>query len=431
MTTSQLSSLEKFDADPDLARLEEMLAEFDAFAFLGVSSSEEIHSKILAWLLDPRGNHSAGDFFLTNFLLETGSVTSDDIHAIDWSETLVQREWRNVVDGRTGFLDILILNTVASFACAIENKVFSGEHSSQLTRYRKALEQEYGSFHRSHLFVSPPGTPPERPEEQRFWTPVDYATILRLVKMTLEDGVSLDNQEVTAFLRQYATTLRSRIVPNTSMKQMASRIYLQHREAIDLIDCHKDSYLNDLREICKEVIGQQESWCLIGERVQGKLVGFIDTDWKEFGVFRTGTGWCPQTDSLLMLDVDFRVIGQVTLILTISTANDEYVRKQLFEKTQGRCPGIFNHRGSPRGGYNKGYIRLYASEPILSESDFIYGDRVSWRDRVREQVSNFAENEYRKMNQIILDSFQEIEAKLGHQQASGDKCKGSRTGGVV
>ena len=89
---SKLSSLNRFSAHSDLARLETMLTEFDAFDFLGVSTSEEIHSRILAWLLNPRENHSVGDFFLTRFLLETKSGTSEQIHAIDWSETLIQRE---------------------------------------------------------------------------------------------------------------------------------------------------------------------------------------------------------------------------------------------------------------------------------------------------------------------------------------------------
>ena len=419
---SKLSSLNRFSADPDLARLEDMLAEFDVFAFLGVSTKEEIHSKILAWLLNPQENHSAGDYFLMNFLVETKAVSDKVVRAIDWSETSVQQEWRNMVDGETGFLDILILNTGASFACAIENKIFSGEHGEQLTRYRQALEQQYGSFHRSHLFLTPRGTSPERPEERHFWTPVDYDTILRLVQRTLEeDGVNLANEEVKAFLQQYATALRRRIVPDTNLAKLATKIYLRHKEAIELIHRYKDSYyLDDVREICKEAIERQEGWHLVGERDRGELLGFIDTSWQNFSVFHTGTAWLPDTDALLMLDFDFREVGQVSLLLTISSADSEDsedVRKLLFDKTQGKHPGIFDHRGSPRGGYRKSTIRLYASKPILSNSDFVDGDVASWRDGVTRWLSDFTESEFPKMNEIILDSLQEIEIELGHQQA--------------
>ena len=327
---------------------------------------------------------------------------------------------RNVVDDRTGFLDILILNTGASFVCAIENKVFSGEHGEQLTRYRKALEQEHCSFHRRHVFLSPPGTPPVCPKERHFWTPVDYGAILGLVQLTLEEGIDPENEEVKAFLQQYAMTLRRRIVPDTNLKLLATKIYLRHKEAIDLIHRYKSSYyLDDLSKICKEAIGLREDWYLLGERDGGELIGFIDTSWERYSVFRTGTGWLSYTDTspLLMLDFDFRDIGQLKLLLTIATADDEDVRKLLFDKTQGKHPGIFDHRGSPRGGYRESTIRLYASKPILSESDFIDGDVASWRDGVTRWLSDFAENEFPKMNEIILDSLQKIETELGHQQA--------------
>ena len=110
-SVTQISALERFVVgNLDLEQFEEMLKKFDAFAFLGVSGSEETHSKILAWLLDPRGNHSAGDFFLTTLLRETGAATDEQIHNIDWSNTTVQREWYNVVAGipqiKPTFLDI-------------------------------------------------------------------------------------------------------------------------------------------------------------------------------------------------------------------------------------------------------------------------------------------------------------------------------------
>ena len=417
---TQISALQRFAEDnADLERLEEILSKFDAFAFLSISRSEETHSKILAWLLDPQENHSAGDLFLTEFLLETGAATCEQVRTIDWSNTIVQREWRNVVDGETGFWDILILNAGAKFACAVENKLFSGEHTEQLTRYRRALEQEYRAFSRSYLFLSPQSIPPRRSEERGFWTPVDYGTILRLVEKTLDRRVEPRNEDVTAFLRQYATTLRRRIVPDTEIKQMATRIYLQHREAIDIINRHKEAYIDDLREICKEVIGCRKEWQIIGERAEKKLFGFIDTRWTRFPTFSTGTGWQPQTNSLLLLDFDFRVIGQVTLILTVSSGSTKAdVRKMMYDKTQRQHPDIFDHRGSPMGGYHDTrFIRLYASEPILTESDIISGDRASWRNRVMEWVSEFIKSEYPEMNRIICDSFQEIEGELERQKA--------------
>ena len=73
----------------------------------------------------------------------------------------------------------------------------------------------------------------------------------------------------------------------------------------------------------------------------------------------------------------------------------------------------FNHRGDQReGAYRKSTIRLYASEPILSEHDFIGRDQTSWNEAITKWLSDFAEKEFPRMNRIILGSLQQIEDKL-------------------
>ena len=413
---TQTQSLEAFEADPDLAHLEEMLTEFDALELLGVSRFEETHSDILAWLLDPRGNHLMGDFFLRSFLLETNAVTTEQIRGKDWSNTEVRREWHNVVDGDIGRLDILVLNVDNQFACAIENKVFSGEHSGQLTRYRKALERQYPTptYHRGYLFLTRHGTLAELAEERKHWNPTDYGMILRLVEETLEYWGGRGTEGVMAFLWQYQKTLRRRIVPDTETRRIANNLYLRHRKAIDLIVDQKSAHIADLSRICEEVTKQKTNWELIGEREKGELLGFVDPTWKKHCLLRTGTSFGKQSDSLLVLDFDFRDFGEVRLLLTIMEGSVEDVRESLFGKTHKQHPGIFDHRNHrKRGTYSKNTVRLYASEPILSSQVFFEGDRGAWRAAIERRVSEFVENEYQKMNKIILDSLKEIEKELG------------------
>ena len=130
---------------------------------LDLSGKEEVHSRFLVWLLDPHQNHGAGDYFLRHFLLATGAATPDEVHDIDWSTTSVRREWLAVVDGEQGYLDILLVNHRAQILCAIENKIFSpegfSEGISQLTHYRRALENDFCDFSRRHVFLSPQGVP--------------------------------------------------------------------------------------------------------------------------------------------------------------------------------------------------------------------------------------------------------------------------------
>ena len=416
---SQMSALNDLEADPNFTQLRKMLAEFDALAVLGVSRRENAHSNVLAWLLNPQGNHLLGDFFLKNFLLETSAATAEYVAHQDWSNTQVLREWHSVVDGEAGALDILILNEGAKFVCAIENKVFSDEHSGQLTRYRKALENSYGRFHRSHLFLTRHGDLAKRAEERDSWTPVDYGTVLRLLESTIEHWGGRGTEAVMAFLRQYAKTLRRHIVPDTETKRMANDLYLRHREAIDLIVEQKKAHFADLSRICKEEAMLVTNWQLLGERDGGELLGFVDPEWKKHDVLRTGTTLGQQSNSLLVLDFDFRVFGEVRMLLTIMGGRDETIRESLYAETQGNHPTVFDHKGHEYGGrYRKQTIRLYVSEPILSGTDFIEGDRESWRKAISEGVRRFVKEDFPEMNRIILDSLKEIEGELATQSAS-------------
>ena len=419
---TQIQALEALQSDPDLKHLEEMLAEFDALELLGVSRSEEKHSDVLAWLLDPRENHLMDDLFLRNFLLETNAVTTEQIRGKDWSNTEVQREWPNVVDGDIGRLDILVLNVDEKFACAIENKVFSEEHGNQLTRYRKALERQYPTptYHRSYLFLTRHGTLAELAEERKHWHSTDYGMILRLIEEILEHWGGRGTEGIMAFLRQYQKTLRRRIVPETETRRIANNLYLRHKKAIDLIVDQKSAHIADLSRICEEVTRQKTNWDLIGEREKGELLGFADPTWKNHCLLQSGktSALGEQSDSLLVLDFDFREFGKVRLLLTIMYGSDEDVRMSLFRKTKERHPDIFDHRDHwNKGKYSKDTVRLYASEPILSSQVFFEGDRVAWRAAIERRVSNFVENEYPKISEIILDSLKEIEKELGYQPA--------------
>ena len=155
---SKFRALHDFATDnPDLQLLEEMLAEakaqptqFDLFDLLNLWWQEDIHSRVLTWLLGPDNSHCIGDYFLKNFLAQLD--LPDCIgKASDWSKSESQREWYCVVDGGGGWLDILVTNENAKFACAIENKIISPEGGRQLTHYRKALESEYprSRFHQA------------------------------------------------------------------------------------------------------------------------------------------------------------------------------------------------------------------------------------------------------------------------------------------
>lgn len=394
-----------------------MAREFDALSFLGLSEDEITHSKILAWLLDPGENHGASDCFLKFFLVNTGAFTQEKVQSYDWSETMVRREWPNRVDGQPGFLDILVLNQRENFVCAIENKVNSSEHSGRLTRYRRALEARYPGLRRCLLFLSPNGDLPVSADERASWKSVDYRKVLDAVEYTLQEGVGQDNLEVAAFLRQYTITLRRNIVPDTNIQQLATRTYFQHREAVDLIMKHREGYIEDLKQFCKEAIQGQADWTAVSPQEDGtsdRLVGFFHSDWKSINAFCAGKGWNRESDGALRFHFDLRNPSVVNLILTIPQGDiDDVTRKALFDMGKGRCD-VFDYKGHRYGGqYKANWLRLHVSEPILSEEDFLTWDREEARQKLLNWVEEFAAGEFLLMNKAIGACFGELDRNRG------------------
>lgn len=408
---AQVDALEKFAVEPDLKRLrglvEEHRAEFDALDFLRLSNDEEFHSNFLAWLLNPLQNHGVGSYFLRHFLRQTGTQMPTD--TIDWSGTDVRREWVNEVDGQGGRLDILVVNQAEKFLCAIENKIRIGEHSEQLTRYRKALLAEYPAFTQQYVFLSPSGVLPYREKEQGYWTVANYGVVLQLVEQVISNIVNPDKEAVRAFLQQYATTLRRNIVPdaNTNIVQLARKIYFEHRQAIELIIQCKPDFADETKPILREAIAQHQRLKFDSEGPN--IIRVRSADWDQFPTFKTGTAWKP-SGSVLTFEFDFRP-QHPCLVLMLGPGTDPGVRSKIYESVVQH-----QHVFSPISQSLTSFAGLDKKGPILDDSDFDnWTDRNSIRRKVMDWVKNFAENEFPAMNEVIVNCLREYEAEAKGQ----------------
>ena len=409
---SQLRGLHDFAGSPDLARLYTLMAEAQSepnlLAIIGVQWSESVHSNFLAWLLNPTANHGIGDYFLKQFLLLTGEP-SEVCAVADWYNSEVQSEWFCVVDEVSGYLDLLILNRSAQFLCAIENKILAPEGGDQLTRYRKGLEAAYPNFTRRHIFLSPRGIPPQRPEEQKYWMPMDYTAILQLVDRTADDNAATISDDVRVLLRQYATTLRRNIVPETTeIQQLARKLYLEHREALALIYQHRPAWVPETIPILKEAVAEQKDWHL--DQEDNGYVRFRPAAWDDFHSIRTGTGW---EDSPALMLFEFRFYnGKPWLDLTLAPGTDETVREKLLEAAR-QNPADFQYTLALHSGWTRLHME---KEYITDDSDYGIGwDNGATRAKIKAWVADFAEKQFPKMNAVIVNCLREYEAEPAQQ----------------
>ena len=423
--TEQRRALEGFAADDRLVEVKRLLAEagaqaarFNLFELLGLASDEERHSRILGWLFDPAQNHAIGAAFLTGFLAATTAeadkccIAPAAAPTAGWETTGVQLEWFHQVDDEWGYLDILIVNRQKRFLCAIENKIWAAERSDQLTRYRKALEAAYPDYCRHLVFLSPRGTAPDSAEERKFWTPVNYTAVLSALDRTIETQTM--PPDVSAFLRQYATTLRRRIVPDsTEINRLARKIYLEHREAIELIYQHKPNFVDEAKRILREAIRHQTDWSLVQE---GALfLQFRPRKWADYQSMATGTVWPSKALLLFQFHFGDGPNNLPYLRLVMSPGSDDMVRQKLFDTAQRR-PNTFTPRET---NYRSDWMVLDKKEYILDESDYDRWDDPSVPAKITEWVADFAANRFPAMNEAIVNCLEEYEPDQNGQAEPG------------
>lgn len=149
--------LEQLMADEDLMKLCELLRTGDEVLDV-ISLSENQHSDILGWLIDPCEGHGQGDQILRDFLIAASiKATSGEIGLNRRGSTYrFFKKWPPSRIRTTGFgsvfcarelgmksserVDIFVIDPQNKFIVLIENKAGAGHHKEQ-------LEQYFNSFH--------------------------------------------------------------------------------------------------------------------------------------------------------------------------------------------------------------------------------------------------------------------------------------------
>ena len=400
----ELQRLEADDAD--LARLGSMLSgwrdEVDVFDALRLHGDEQFHSNLLAWLLDPGGSHGFGDRFLRGFLAQVGA--RGVIRAADLPSTTVRREHYLEQEGESGRLDILIRNESAEFLCAIENKVWASESGDQLAWYRKVLACHYPNHRVCRVFLTPRGVVPDNPGERERWKGMSYTDVLRLVEGAIAAEGNSANEDVMAFLRQYAITLRRNIVPEVSndVHELARRIYRKHKRAIDLIIEHREryepNYVTEGFRMIRDAIGRQPLWK--ESTSNHPYVRFVSSEWEKYEEELRLESW-PYN----LLQFQVQVTDRwATLTFFMAPSENETLRRKMFDRVRDCLDTL--HAAQPT--YTEDYVRLHTAGNILEESDYeSWWDEESILGKIRCRLDDFARGQFPEINRIIVACLEE------------------------
>jgi len=272
---TDIEALERFVLDnEELVALEDRVGSFNVFDALGVVHQEIKHSHFLAWLLDPGESHGFGALFLRPVLMdilrsmppESRPFNPVELDGAELGGVQVRREWRNI--------DLLIECREPRIVIAIENKVYASEHSNQLSRYQKIVNEHWAGDPKVFVFLTREGDEPSEED----WTSYSYEQLHQVLSRTLRRHESTIGDDVRVFVEHYRRLIGSRLMDDPKIKELCEKIYKQHRQAIDLIVQHVGSKGSEL--LCA-IIGFLESkpdeWHIVNST--SRYVSFVPRSW--------------------------------------------------------------------------------------------------------------------------------------------------------
>ena len=360
-----------------------MLTEFNLFNVLGVERSELQLSRVLEWLLSPGGSHGLGISFLYEFLIQVVSegnrigvihVSPADVQSWNLANVEVVREHHNI--------DILIIGEDEEFVCLIENKVDSGEHSEQLTRYYETVGKSYRTCKRLPVSLRPTGARPSRDRDAERYVSLSYSEIADLLRNIQETQTATVNSKVAVFLEQYEQTLRRRIVNTPSdIDRMASQVYSNHRNAINHIIETKQR-MNVTTWAIDPAIGRHGPEDLFEDNHATRYRRFYSKALDEIQELRKGERWT-ESRRMALFEFMYREENHLTLNLMIGPGPQE-TRERLRElgkrkkfEDSSKLEGNLKHRR---------HFPIY-TKPILNEQNFSPFDPEEALRKIEESVA--------------------------------------------
>ena len=395
---SEQEALQNLILDRDFEALENQLAEFNLFDILKIEHRELQHSALLAWLLNPRGSHGLGDYFLRRFLLEaaresarrrTGNITPLTVDRWELHDVEVVKERDRI--------DILVISPTDKFVCLIENKVKADEGKGQLCRYLKNVQSQYKE-QPFPIFLTPDGREPEDVRAAKKYVPLGYGDIERLISQTLETRQSTLSDKVRGFLDQYRDTLRRHVLETeTNIEDLARQIYDKHQEAIDLIIRSKPTAKPSDWDIIDDAL-KQHAPGLIADDHYDWAHRFAVPEFDEIAQLMSATDW---TTSKRLLLFEAKYTSRYLSLIIGPGPQD--VRQRVYELSQRNdaIPGVKMYNASK---LNQKWQTIYRTR-IPGIAGKPLPDYRSAKEEVEKAISNFYKEDYRKLVDAIRAEF--------------------------
>ncbi|PNG49077.1 MULTISPECIES: PD-(D/E)XK nuclease family protein [unclassified Variovorax] len=242
--------------DPDVERMLRLAGTSNP---LRICFPKEIQiSNMLAWLLDPSQAHGLGDHAIKSILTRAGQceeaeslpandrrfLAASSIHSQGFSSMVVATEVDVGMKDVKDRLDVLIVDAVANFYIAIENKFGAKQSDGQLKKYRKGLEKLFPDFRGVHIFLDSY----EATVDDSLWLPIGYDWLSEFLRQCEQRDSVSDSVRLT--LTQFRAVVEEEdeeSAASTPLGKLVLQVATTHGDAVLAMKSLVDSRFRSTR----------------------------------------------------------------------------------------------------------------------------------------------------------------------------------------
>ncbi|WP_391206641.1 PD-(D/E)XK nuclease family protein [Psychrobacillus sp. L4] len=249
MPDYQQQLLSLMEDSKEFSNLHNHFNRFNPFKVLQVDNYEIRHSNVLAWLLDPKGNHDLGSFFINKILAKTfvnpanfedeDKISNYDVLELsrkEFFDLTVQKEYLTRKGKR---IDIVVVSNHHKVAMIIENKYWSTESEGQLEAYINDVRETYFGYQIIPIYLTLQNDEPTHED----YLMLGYEDILSVLKNYLDMKADYMQADIRSFLIYYVDILENQLIQNEEMVDNGLIVYRNHKDAVDLLYASGNAYI--------------------------------------------------------------------------------------------------------------------------------------------------------------------------------------------
>jgi hypothetical protein len=356
--------------DQDFEKIELTLKEPNIFTALSIQRKEIRHSNFIAYLLDPNENHGLKDILLKRFLRDIFSDSKAknkeliDADYLDLTKAEVRREWRNI--------DILII--LEKEVITVENKVDTVDHSNQLQRYRKIVQDAFPDKNKIFVYLTPFGSDPHDVKSRDSYINYSYAQISESIESLLLLYKNSISQKIYFYLEDYLVTIKRELLMNDSLNELALKVYNAHKSAFDFIIENKPDPSSMLYPFFEEAL--QKNGYIIGSKNKG-YIRFTTVE-LESKLTKTGQGW--PNKEVFLFEIEYYWTDKYATVNAVIAPCDDKTRSSII----GAVKKSKNYK-EPSG---KKWLVFFKKKYNFIASEIINEDESEIKKRIEDIVKD-------------------------------------------